>query len=159
MMKRIFTALALVSVSACGFQPVYGGSAASLSGRGNVTVDQIDGRTGHELRKALLQELSAGLPGLEGGATLTVAVEDNVRRLAFKPDGAASRSGYVLEGRYVLAFEQDAIAGEVETTVNFNVPEDPYADITAQNDASKRAASDLARQIVDDLRIKLTTGK
>ena len=63
MMKQIafgfFALFGFSAVTACGFTPLYGGETA-----GNlVTVEEIEGRAGHALRKALLQNLAAGLPG------------------------------------------------------------------------------------------------
>lgn len=155
-MKRLLKLalpIMLLSVSACGFQPVY--STGLTSGSGAVQVDMIGGRTGHALRKALLRETAAGLPGTSGFAVITVDLDERIKRLALKPDGAAGRSSVNLSARYVIELPDDALSGRAESEVYFNVPREPFGDISAQNDAAERGANDLARRIVDDIRLQL----
>jgi LPS-assembly lipoprotein len=155
-MRHFITAIlalfTLTAVSACGFTPLYAGSSNSA---GLVTVDEIEGRAGHALRKALIEQLAIGLPGLEEPATLTIVLETDLKRLALQPDEAASRTDIMGEAQYVLATADNAISGKVEAETSFNVPNEPFADVTAQIDASDRAMTLLARRIVDDLRITL----
>jgi len=155
-MRQIPVLLAALVLAACGFSPVYkSGEAANAS----IIVEEIPGRSGHILRKALLEQLAVGLPGLEDGATLTISLDEDLRRLALRPDQAASRTDIRAEGNYVLAFPDNAISGEVNVETSFNVPDAPYGDIAAQIDASDRAMNELARRITDDIRIKLATAK
>lgn len=155
-MKRFLIALALV-LPACGFQPVYapGGSATFASG--NITIEQIPGRSGYMLRRALQQELAAGLPNLNEPARLEVKLDENLIRLAFKPDGAAARSSVAATAVYALSTESKSLRGDSETEVSFSVPGAPYGDISAQTSASDRAMRQLASRIVDDLRLQLST--
>ena len=155
-MKRFLIALALV-LPACGFQPVYapGGSASFASG--NIMVKEIPGRSGYMLRRALQQELAAGLPNLSTTATLEVKVSDSLTRLQFKPDGAASRSSYNASASYVLAGENISVRGSSDAETSFSVPDQPYGDISAQTNASDRVMRVLAGRIVDDLRLQLST--
>ena len=159
MRQIIFALFALILVgplAACGFTPLYAGGAG---GSGQISVDQIDGRAGQALRKALIQQLAAGLPGLDEPATLTIILDEKLRRLALQPDEAASRTDIIVEADYVLAIMDNAFAGSVEAETSFNVPNAPFADITAQIDASDRAMTLLARRIVDDLRITMANRK
>jgi len=148
-----FALLLMVPLSACGFQPLYANGAAA----GNITVEQIDGRPGHALRKALIQELAAGLPGLEENATLTVILDSRLQRLALRPDEAASRTDIIGRAEYVLATGSNAISGKIDAETSYNVPTEPFADITAQIDANERVMTVLARRMVDDMRLKLAT--
>lgn len=151
-LKTALPALFLAT-AACGFQPVYGTGLGG--GGGNVQVEMIGGRTGHALRKALLRETAAGIPSAEGTPVLTVELDETIKRLGFRPDGAASRSSVNLRARYLVDFPDDALSGKVESEVFFNVPTEPFGDVSAQNDAADRAARDLARQIVDDIQLQL----
>nr|WP_321360223.1 LPS assembly lipoprotein LptE [uncultured Hyphomonas sp.] len=155
-MKRFLIALALV-LPACGFQPVYapGGSASFASG--NITVKEIPGRSGYMLRRALQQELAAGLPNLSTTATLEVKLKDGLTRLEFKPDGAASRSSYNAVATYVLSGENVSVVGNSDAENSFSVPDAPYGDISAQTNAADRVMRVLAGRIVDDLRLQLAT--
>lgn len=149
-MKQIAIAFLALALSACGFTPLYAGGANA----GNISIDTIEGRAGHALRKALLQELAPGLPGVEGGATLTLELTENIGRLALQPDEAATRADIITSATYVLAYADTAIAGNASAETSFLVPDAPFSDIAAQTDASERAMIVLARRIADDLRIK-----
>ena len=159
MRQIIFAFFAMIlagPLAACGFTPLY---ADGPVGSGQITVEQIDGRAGHALRKALIQELAAGLPGLEGPATLTVILDEDLKRLAFQADEAATRSDILVEAEYVLTLPETAISGKANAETSFLVPDAPFADVTAQIDASERASVQLAQRIVDDLRISLANAK
>ena len=149
-MKKLVIILVAAALSACGFSPVY------TSGPSNsaIIVDDIPGRSGHELRKALLQELKAGLPNVDS-AQLNVDLEEDLSRLALRPDAAASRTDIEALGKYVLVYNDTTLSGRVRTETSYNVPTEPYGDIAAQIDASKRAMRKLAKAIVDDIRLQL----
>ena len=150
-MKQFAIALLALTLSACGFTPLYAGGAAG----GNIAIDQIDGRAGQALRKALLQELAPGLPGLETSANLTIDLDERIGRLALQPDEAATRTDIIVSARYVLAFDGGTLSGNSSAETSFLVPDAPFSDITAQIDATDRAMLLLARRIADDLRIKM----
>ena len=150
MMKTLLAACLALTLAACGFTPLY----ATGAGAGNINVEQIDGRAGHALRKALLQELAPGLPGLDGPATLTIDLNERLGRLALQPDEAATRTDIIVNADYVPAYNDTAIAGRSSAETSFLVPDAPFSDIAAQVDATDRAMLLLARRIADDLRIK-----
>jgi len=157
-MRQFVAALLLLSLAGCGFQPVYAPSSSALAAGGPITVEPIRGRTGYKLRRALQEELAIGLPGVTEPATLNVILKDNLTRLAFEPDGAASRSSISATGRYVLARDSGAVSGVVDAQTDFNVPTGPYGDIAAQTSAYDRTMRELAKRIVDDLRLQLSAG-
>lgn len=154
-MRQLIAIFAIALVAACGFQPVYS-TGANANHDGPIIVEPIEGRSGYMLRRALQQELAAGLPGITDAATLSVSLKEKLTRLAFKPDGAASRSSVVAQGRYVLSRDSGSITGRVETEVSFAVPDAPYGDIASQTGASDRAMRLLAKRIVDDIRLQLS---
>ncbi len=152
-----FFALILVGqLAACGFTPLYANGAG---GAGQINIEEIEGRAGQALRKALVQQLAAGLPGVDAPADLTVVLDERLSYLALQPDQAATRTDLISEADYVLALDGNAISGSVRAEATFNVPDSPFANISAQIDASDRAASLVARRIIDDIRIKLANQK
>lgn len=154
-MKQFALALLVLTLSACGFTPLYAGG----GGAGNINVETIEGRAGHSLRKALLQELAPGLPGLDGPASLNIVLDEQIGRLALQPDEAATRTDIIVSADYVLAFEGNALSGTSAAETSFLVPDAPFSDITAQIDATDRAMLLLARRIADDLRIKMANAE
>lgn len=151
----IFAALLL---SACGFQPVYAPSQGSLES-GLIQIEEIDGRSGHFLRKELQQQLAVGLPGVTESTTLNVILSEKLSRLAFEPDGAASRTSVMASARYILVSESRSLDGHASIETSFNVPSGVYGDIAAQSAASERGMRLLAQRVVEDLRLKLTTAE
>lgn len=157
-MKRLAAALLIASLGAslgaCGFRPVYAPVDGKLADGGLIEVETVRGRAGHMLRQALLQELALGVPGLTERVTLTVDLNDQLARLAFQPDGAASRSSVLATGNYSLSGESVSVSGSVNVETGFLVPDSPYGDIAAQTSASDRAMRMLAKRIADDIRLK-----
>ncbi len=155
-MTRRLASLALLGLlpglSACGFTPVY--SQAGLT-QSPVEIATIPGRTGHALRRELTRELAAGLPGLASGAQMQVRLDETVGRLAFRPDGAASRSSITLTATYTLRTEDHTVEGNAQAQSLYNVPDGPYGDVSAQIRATEDAARALAREIVLDLRLRV----
>lgn len=160
-MKRLIAALLLAasgtSLSACGFQPVYAPADGKYADAGLIEVDEIRGRPGHMLRQALLQELALGVPGLTEQVTLRVDLNDQLSRLAFQPDGAASRSSVLATGVYAMTGETVSVTGSVNVETGFLVPDSPFGDIAAQTSASDRAMRMLAKRIADDIRFKFAS--
>lgn len=150
----ITAAIAALSLaSGCGFEPVYRGDLSEAGG--SVDVPQIAGRTGHVLRKALLQETRVGLPGAEGQASIDVRLSESINRLAFKADGAASRSSVRLVARYELVHDGQPLSGQAVSEIYYFVPDAVFGDISAQTNAARQAAEELARRIVEDIRLQL----
>lgn len=153
-MKIFASIISALALTACGFSPVYsGGTNASA-----IAVDDIPGRSGHELRKELLLALASGLPNVDS-ARLNVDLDEDLSRLALRPDAAAARTDINAEGKYVLIYNDTTITGEVEVETSYNVPTEPYGDIAAQIDASKRAMRKLALAIVNDIRLQLASAQ
>ncbi len=151
-MKHLLALALALAVAGCGFQPAY--SPASAAASGGISVPEIEGRSGHALRKALIEELATGLPGITE-ASLVVTLEEQLNRLAIRPDEAAARSDVIATGRYVLDTGDRALTGSTRTETSFNVPVSAFGDIAAQTAAADRAMGTLARRIVEDLRLQL----
>ncbi len=144
------------ALAACGFQPVYAPSRLAGSG-GAIEVNEMPGRGGYMLRRALQRELATGLPGISSAAVLDIKLDESLSRLTFTPDGAASRATLTARGDYTLTYGEEVREGTVSAETSFAVPDAPFGDIAAQTSATDRAMSELARKIADDLRLKLVT--
>ena len=154
-MKHLIVSLfAVAALTACGFQPVHSATGLTNGSASNITIPEIPGRQGHALRRALLDELAAGLPGVDT-ATLTVTIDERIGRLAIRPDEAAARTDIIATGRYVLDVGETAISGRQQADTSFNVPTSAFGDISAQNAARDQVMILLAQRIADDLKLKL----
>jgi LPS-assembly lipoprotein len=158
MIRAAALALALLPLAACGLTPVYGGGqGAAFANNGPIQINEIratatagaaPGRTGHFLRQELVRSIGQGVPGFSAG-TLDVALRQEIERLAFAPDQAASRSDYVGRATWTLRASNGNIlgTGSVEERASFNFANAAYGDLAAQTAAQERLATLLARSI------------
>lgn len=157
-MKNIYPALTLLisafSLTACGFTPVHSSTVGSGLASSSVEIPEIPGRAGHELRKALVEEFAAGLPGVDN-ARLTIDLRERLGRLAIRPDEAAARTDLTVIGRYTLNTGTDAITGTSQADTSFNVPTSAFGDVASQQAATKQVMTILAQRIADDIKLQL----
>lgn len=161
-------ALAVAPLAACGFTPVYGGQTGAIyANTGPISINEIraaaspgsaPGRTGHFLRQELVRTIGQGVPGFTSG-TLDVALTQNIARLAFAPDQAASRSDYIGRAIWTLRGADGSTLGTgmVEERASFNFGDAAYGDLAAQTAAQERLATLLAQGIRTQMII--TAGK
>jgi len=138
-------------LSACGFHPMYGRSLGpALS---SIYVEPIAERDGYELRNTLIDALQSD--GDKAGKTysLRVSLNESSQGIALQNDATITRYNNRLEARYVLSdMEGHELTSGIQTELSaYNVVQSPYATLTAQQDASKRAAQDVAERIHLDL--------
>ncbi len=148
MIRAAILALALLPLTACNFTPVYGGPGEGLATGGPITITEIPGRTGHYLRNELARTIGPGVPGFPQGV-LEIQLGQNIDRLAFAPDQAASRSDYVGNAKWTMKGPTGVTlaSGEVTERASFNFADAAYADLAAQTAAQQRLAGLLARSI------------
>ena len=158
LISLLMTVMSAAVLAGCGFQPVHG-TGANLESRDDISVSEIDGRIGHELRKALQARLSTGIDGIPAGSVLSVVIEDRLARLSLQPDAAALRTDLRGRATYTLETEMGPLVGTVLAESSFVVPDAPHGDIAAQTAARERVASLLAERIVTDIRLKLAAGR
>jgi LPS-assembly lipoprotein len=147
------TALALtLALAACGFHPLYGRGGASPAIMASIYVDPIPDRTGYELRNSLMDLFDSG-----GGGSkqyrLKVRLSDQRKGIALQNDATITRYNYLLDADYELFDSTGKVvtSGHQSTLTAYNVVSSPYATLSAQQDAQKRAAQDLAQRIQLDL--------
>lgn len=160
MMKRfspalLVAALSALAVTGCGMRPMYG--TQTVDGSGPISISQIDGRMGHQVRQELSRSLASGLPGLEPGANLFVTIEEDLKRLALQQDESVSRTSLIANADYILSNAEGEIVGKgsVVAQADFAAAISSFSDISLQNDARDRAAMSLARRLRDRLVLDL----
>lgn len=152
----VFAGLAL---AACGFRPLYA-SGPDGFGPGDsmaaIYVESIPERVGYQLRNHLLDRFGAS--GRSDGAAyrLKISLREQTLGVAIRPNASITRYNYTLEARYDL-FPSDGSAAVKSGTVNalsaYNVATSPYATVVAEQDASDRAAGDIAERLRVELAV------
>ncbi|MET0295376.1 MAG: LPS assembly lipoprotein LptE [Phenylobacterium sp.] len=148
MRKLLPLAPALLLLAGCGFTPLYGdtGVVGKLAG---VEVHAPEGRPGYLIREHLDDALAAQNGG-QPVYRMDLAVSETRYPRGIRIDNVATRYEYVLVAEYTLrALPSNATLknGRTRVTLTYDSADQPYASITAQQDAQDRAAREAAQRI------------
>ena len=123
---------------------------------GPVQVAQIDSAAGHVLRTELTRILAVENDGSAAPKQLEIRLTERIHRLGIRVDESASRVELALTANYLLTPESGRpIRGSISETVVYDVPQQAFGEIAAQQDARERAAETLAPRIRSELAIRL----
>lgn len=147
----LFTVL-LISLSACGLRPLYGGGsgAYTITQLEQVQVGPIDERSGWLLRNALVDRLPGG-NNEAGQYRLDVLIDDDITRFGIRGDAATTRERRTLRARFQLVSLEngetllDATAG---SDAGIDITSSEYATVAAEQTAVERLSKEVADDIV-----------
>ena len=155
-MKRFLLPLALLAatltVSGCGFTPLYG-SASGVSGLSAIETVAADGRAGYLLREQLDDALARDVRVLPSHRLVFTVDEKRFAR-GIRIDNVANRYELNMIVTWRLVSTEtgvDVRKGVTSAAVTFDSADQPYAAIAAQQDGQERAAAEVARKIQLDL--------
>jgi len=140
---------ATLALGGCaGFQPLYGQEAV-VHGLAGIQVTAPEGRTGYLLRQHLDDAFAKNH---EAAPTYTMALSISEARYprGVRVDNVATRYEYVLTTAYTLktvATGAVVKTGQVRVELTYDSADQPYASISAQQDAADRAADESSRRI------------
>jgi len=151
MMRRIALALALLTLTGCGLQPLYGGGGegAVATTLRSVTVGPIEGQAGWLMHNKLVDRLSVGSSGTPT-YRLDVALEDNITSFGLRSDRAATQERRTLRARYQLV---DLSNGSVvldataSSDAGIDIVSSEYATVAAEQTALENLTDIVADQI------------
>jgi LPS-assembly lipoprotein len=146
-------------LSACGFAPLYAqpGVVASLAA---IEVQAPEGRTGFLIREHL-DDAFAKDRAARPAYHMQLALAEQRYPRGVRIDNVATRYEYVLVATYALtAVPSGALAkrGSVRVELTYDSADQPYASVSAQQDAQDRAAQEAARRIQLELAAWLAEG-
>lgn len=162
MIRSLLLFLLVLTLAACGLQPMYAGGSNGVVARGLAEVDvpAIPGRAGWLVRNALVDRLGAGASGGQstGRYRLDVRLDDSLEGLGLIGDDTIGRERRTLRARYQLvdtasgAILLDATSG---TDAGIDVVSSEYATIAAEQTALENLSRDIADRIVTRLALTL----
>jgi LPS-assembly lipoprotein len=160
MMRGALTVAALLTLSACGLQPMYagGGSGAVAQGLAAVEVTPIEGRAGWLVRNALRDRLAQSGDSAPARYRLDVLLDDELEGLGLLTDDTVGRERRTLRARYQLV---DLSSGEIlldastGSDAGIDVVSSEYATIAAEETALENLSKDVANRIVARLALTL----
>ena len=150
-MRKLAAIALCVPLAGCGFHPMYGNSLApQLS---SVYVEPIAERDGYELRNSLIDVLQSDGDAAGKAYRLKISLNESSQGVALQNDATITRYNNRLEAHYTLSDARGNVltTGSQSEMSSYNVVTSPYATLVAEQDASKRAALDVAERIHLDL--------
>lgn len=172
----ILTALLLpLSLSSCGFQPMYGdyspaaqavndGTAAQANARfADVYIDNIPDRSGQFLRNALIDRLyRSGRPANPLYTLKFRPLNEMIRELDVTEDAETTRSQLRLKTEMSLvdnATNKSVMSRELYASFSFNELGSRFATRVTEEDARAAALNDIARQVELNLMLYFNSNK
>ena len=139
-------------MSACGFQPLYGskGSANIVTDFSDVRVEPIKDRIGQLLSNELKHLLNPLRTPINPKYSLITTLTQSTRSLAVKKTALATRANLLIVSSHRLVdiqSQQILTSAKNSITVSYNIYSSQYATISAEKEATKRAAKELAHDI------------
>jgi LPS-assembly lipoprotein len=158
----VFAAAAL-SLSACGFEPLYAtGEDGGAGGLNNVRLTSVNANEGTVpiIRRALERRTARAGEG-PADFTLELSVRELAQPLAVQIDDSVTRYNYRLIADYVLTPAEGgkAMKGKAEAVASFNVVASQYSTLYAEDAAREKAARALAEDIERDILLKFAADR
>jgi LPS-assembly lipoprotein len=155
-MLAVAEAAAGLTLAGCGFRPLYAppDEAAFDAQLASIKVNSINNRVGQLLAMQLRDSFNPTGASVQARYALSVSLSVTRRDLGIRPDATASRSEIDIRAQYSLLDIRSnnvVFTGSSRSASAFNVLDDDYATIVAQNDAQMRLIQDLS----DDIRTRL----
>lgn len=151
---------AALPLAGCGFQPLYGRTAAGASAVDElaaIQVEQIPDRSGQILRNSLRDLLNPNGQALPARYRLRVRIIEPRQELALQRNDTIARVGYGVVATYVLvdAAGRNLTSGASALSTNFEVSDSQYATLSSRNSARDRVMAQIGEDIRDQLAIFL----
>jgi LPS-assembly lipoprotein len=145
---------ATLGLTACGFTPLYADHTGVSRNLADVRVVTGEGRVAYLLRQSLLDEF--GARGGESAARYTLRTQDNITRrgLGIRVDDVATRYEIIINVAYELIDEEDGRTvkrGRVSAEASYDTPDQPFAEVAAEESARERAANLAAERLRTEL--------
>jgi LPS-assembly lipoprotein len=150
--RLLLLAAALPLVAGCNLRPLHGGASGAALNRdlAAVEVDPADRRLDQTMRNFLIEELNPAGVQLPPEYRLTVELQRAKNALAIQLDDVATRYDLSLAATFELKAKADSrvlYRSAIRRVVSYNVRSEPFATLVAEQDAERRAAREVSRQI------------
>lgn len=157
-MRTLGLLLALFSLAACGFHPLYAGGTKSprrleLS---QIEITPVQSKLGVDLRNELIDRLTPEGEPAYPQYRLDLTLHEYREGLGIQKDTSVTRWNYQLSADYKLfdlGTGKMITKGTASTMASYSVVDSQFATLTAENDAKERASVDIGDQL--ELRLAL----
>ncbi len=149
----LLAAVSGLSLSGCGYRPLYGqaasnpGVATNLSG---ISIAPIGDRVGQKMHIELERRLHPRGQMAASTHNLKITLSQSSQNVAVAKDTSPTRANLRLTASYVLIRLSDSrkvFSGSLFSVVSHNLLSSDYATLIAKNDARDRAVVDMGEQL------------
>jgi LPS-assembly lipoprotein len=164
MKKTLLALAAILTLSACGFQPLYAkrGPTGGVAGEelAKVRIANIPDRTGQQLRNALIDRMQPQGPS-EPTYRLEISLLEQQVNLGIQQDATATRGQLRYSGTYVLrdASGKELVRESFRASPSFNILASEFGTILSSDDARTRGLNQIADDITGRLALYFTREK
>jgi LPS-assembly lipoprotein len=150
--RRLLLLAAALPLAGCNLRPLHVGARGAALNRdlAAVEVDPADRRLDQTMRNFLIEELNPAGVQLPPEYRLTVVLQRAKNALAIQLDDVATRFDLSLAATFELKAKADSrvlYRSAIRRVVSYNVRSEPFATLVAEQDAERRAAREVSRQI------------
>ena len=144
--------LAFLALGACNLRPIYASKEADVvvPDLAAIQIGQLGGRRDQYLRNYLLDEFNPGGVALPPKYQLDLVLREEANALAIQLDDTATRVNLILGATFTLKRldnGQVLYSSATRRVVSYNIRTDPFSTMISGQDAERRAAREVARQI------------
>jgi len=152
MITRLVTLALLISLTACGFRPLYATRdepGVVHADYARVAIEPMAGRIGHELYASLTTIMHPRGREPQAQYRLIITLQERKEGLAIADDDTVSRFSFYFTAAYRLETIRGELLqnGETRSIAAYNVVDSPFATRVSELDARERAAQELAQDI------------
>jgi len=154
--RTLVLAAAVVTVAACGFQPLYGSRIAGSAPEelAQIKLEPIPDRIGQQLHNHLLTILNPDGRPRAARYVMRTALNESTAALGVRKTAFATRANLQMRAIYSLtsaATGKTVFNGDSSITVSYNILDSEFATLMAEKDARARAV----RELSEDIRVRL----
>ena len=164
MSRRLFLlGTGCLLLAGCNLRPLHAGPEGAELNRdlAAIEVERLDGRLGQIVRNYLINELNPAGLAVPAIYDLDLRLDRAQNSLAIQLDDVATRYDLSLAATFELKSKADGqtlYRSAIRRVVGYNVRSEPFATLVAEQDAERRAARELSRQIRTQLSLYFATG-
>ncbi|WP_404382369.1 LPS assembly lipoprotein LptE [Caenispirillum salinarum] len=144
-----------LATAACGYQPMYGGGARNgMASRqlAAIRVGIAGDRIGQIMRTEIERQVAAAGRNVPKVYNLSFSADLTSTEVGIRKDATATRANVFYTVDYELTRDGERVLQKTARSIaSYNILDDQYAAIVSREDAERRAAEDVARQIVNRL--------
>ncbi len=148
--------LAMLALSACGFQPLHGGKgkqSATVPEMAHIKILTIADRSGQLVRNELFDRLTPLGQPEKPAYILNVRLSESKQSLGILKDETASRANYVLNAGFSLTNMNGGTlySSSTSSQASYNILAEHYASTASEKNARDRTAEEVADAIAMQL--------